>query len=182
MAAGGHAVWSMIKFDHNLHQVAECESLSKKLGFGRFELVDAGRSIMPVFTPDKRLSHVIGNYTGSTDFDSLFNSYKYYEVNPSIAVMSETKNKKISCYAKKNQEIYVASNGEVYPCCWLGYYPLHSNARPSNIQLKPIIKNNNALEYSIETAIAWFNQIEESWDKTVPEGKIYECNQPCGIN
>jgi MoaA/NifB/PqqE/SkfB family radical SAM enzyme len=179
--AGGEAVWAMIKFDHNQHQIDECERLSRELGFSRFDLVDAGRNTMPVFTQDKRLSHVIGDYRGSTNFDELYNNYKYYEIDPTVAVMSETENREISCYAKKMQEVYVASNGEVYPCCWLGYYPLHSNTRPSSAQLKPLIMENNAIEYGLEHAIAWFNKIEESWDKTVPTGKIYECNQTCGI-
>ena len=179
--AGGEAIWAMIKFDHNEHQIEECQRLSKELGFSRFDLVDAGRNTMPVFTQDKRLSHVIGDYRGSTDFDTLYNGYKYYEIDPTVAVKGEKENRTISCYAKKMQEVYVASNGEVYPCCWLGYYPLHSNSRPSNVQLKPLIKENNALEYGLEHAIAWFNKIEESWDKTVPNGKIYECNQTYGI-
>lgn len=180
IAAGGRAVWAMIKFSHNEHQVAECEAMSKELGFSRFDLVDAGRNTMPVFNGERQLTHTIGKWQGSTDFDTLFNAYSYYKIEPDMAIKNETENKTIDCYAKRMQEIYVASNGEVYPCCWLGYYPLHSNARPSNIQLKPLIKDNNALEHGLETAIAWFNQIEETWDKTVPNGKIYECNRTCG--
>lgn len=180
IAAGGTAVWAMIKFDHNAHQIAECEAMSKELGFSRFDLVDAGRNTMPVFNANKQLTHTIGEWTGSTDFDTLFNAYSYYKIEPDIAIKNETENRTIDCYAKRQQEVYVASNGEVYPCCWLGYYPLHSNARPSSVQLKPLIKDNNALEHGIETAIAWFNRIEETWDKTVPNGKIYECNRTCG--
>ena len=180
IAAGGQAVWAMIKFNHNKHQVAECETMSKELGFSRFDLIDAGRNTMPVFNSERQLTHTIGEWKGSTDFDTLFNAYSYYKVEPDMAVKTETENKTIDCYAKRMQEVYVASNGEVYPCCWLGYYPLHSNARPSSIQLKPLIKDNNALEHGLETAIAWFNQIEKTWDKTVPNGKIYECNRACG--
>lgn len=180
IAAGGQAVWAMIKFNHNKHQVAECETMSKELGFSRFDLIDAGRNTMPVFNSERQLTHTIGEWKGSTDFDTLFNAYSYYKVEPDMAVKTETENKTIDCYAKRMQEVYVASNGEVYPCCWLGYYPLHSNARPSSIQLKPLIKDNNALEHGLETAIAWFNQIEKTWDKTVPNGKIYECNRTCG--
>ena len=33
MASGGHAVWKMIKFDHNQHQIAEAEQRSKEYGF-----------------------------------------------------------------------------------------------------------------------------------------------------
>lgn len=178
--AGGHAIWSMIEFDHNRHQIEEARSLSKQLGFKEFELVNAGRDVMPVFTPDRRLSHIIGDYRGTTDFETMFSNFKYYEIEPDVAVKEETDNFQVDCYAKRLQEIYIASNGEVYPCCWLGYYPLHSNTRPSNVQLKPLIKENNALDYGIEHAIQWFDSIEKTWDKTVPEGKIYECNRTCG--
>ena len=36
--AGGYAVWKMIKFDHNEHQVEDCRALAKNLGFQRFDL------------------------------------------------------------------------------------------------------------------------------------------------
>jgi len=180
IAAGGKAVWAMIKFDHNEHQIEECRQMARDLGFDRFDLVDAGRNTMPVFTADRRLSHVIGDYRGSTDFDELFKNYKYYEIEPDSAIKHEKNDRKIDCYTKRMQEVYVASNGEVYPCCWLGFYPLHSNSRPSNIQLQPLIKENNALEYGLEHAIQWFHRVEETWDRTVQEGKIYECNQTCG--
>jgi sulfatase maturation enzyme AslB (radical SAM superfamily) len=33
---GGHAVWKMIQFDHNQHQIEQCRELSKQLGFKNF--------------------------------------------------------------------------------------------------------------------------------------------------
>lgn len=179
--AGGQAVWSMIVFNHNRHQIDECRQLSKQLGFLKFELVEAGRDTMPVFTSDRRLSHVIGDYQGKTDFEELWKDSHTYLVDPGGAVRNEKNNWPINCYAKKEQEIYVSANGEVYPCCWLGFYPLNSSRRSSNDQLKPLIKNNNALDYSIEESIKWFNQIEETWHLSVPEGKIFACNEACGI-
>jgi len=180
--AGGVAVWAMIIFDHNRHQIEDARKMSRQLGFKYFDIVDAGRNVMPVFTSDRRLSHVIGEYHGSTDFDELFNSFNNYKIDPAAGVMSEKNSYPVKCKVKEIQEIYVCANGEVYPCCWLGYYPLHSNARPSNVQLTPLIKNNNALEQGIEESIKWFNEIEKTWDiDTVQNGKIYECNQTCGI-
>jgi len=182
IAAGGEAVWSMIVFDHNRHQVAEARQMSKDLGFCEFDEVYAGRDIMPVFTNDGRLSHVIGDYRGSTDFKQLFETYNYYKIDPNVAVRAETTSRPIDCYSKRSQEVYVCANGEVYPCCWLGNYPTHSCSRPSNAQLQPLIKNNNAIEYGLVQAIEWFNEIEKTWAiDTVPNGKIYECNQTCGI-
>lgn len=182
IAAGGKAIWAMILFNHNKHQVSAAKQMAKELGFTEFDLVNAGRDIMPVFTSDRRLSHIIGDYRGSTDFNELFNNFNYYKIDPYAGINSEEHSYPVKCQVKDIQQIYICANGEVYPCCWLGYYPMHSNARPSNIQLKPIIKNNNALEHGLETAIAWFSEVEKTWTiDTVQNGKIYECNQTCGI-
>jgi hypothetical protein len=179
--AGGYAIWAMIKFDHNKHQISQAEILSKAMGFKRFELVDAGRDTTVVFTRDKQLSHVIGNYQGPTDYDLLYDQYQQYISNPDITLKKvQIQERTIKCYSKENKEVYVSANGEIYPCCWLGFYPLSKQGNPSTFQLRPLIKENNALEYSIEHAIAWFNQIESTWSKTVLDGKIYTCNETCG--
>ena len=181
--AGGNAVWSMIRFAHNEHQIETARILAKSLGFQRFELVDAGRNTTPVFTRDKKLSHIIGNYIESTDYDTLYNQYQQYISDPDVTLKKiKIEEKSVDCYAKKHSEVYIAANGEVYPCCWLGFYPLSKQGNPSTFQLRPLIKENNALEYGIEHAIAWFNQIEETWSRTVSEGKIYTCNETCGVN
>ena len=181
ISAGGRATWAMIVFEHNKHQVDACRELSKQLGFSSFWMVDDGRNSFPVFTPDKRLSHVIGNYQGKTDFDELWKDSHTYLVDPGGAVRNEKNNRTINCYSNNNREIYVSANGEVYPCCWLGFYPLNSTRRSSNEQLQPLITNNNALEHSIADSIKWFNKIEETWHLSVPEGKIFACNEQCGI-
>ena len=179
--AGGRAVWAMIKFDHNKHQISQAEILSKSMGFKRFELVDAGRDTTVVFTRDKRLSHMIGNYQGPTDYDLLYDQYQQYISDPDVTLKKvQIQERTINCYSKQNREIYVSANGEIYPCCWLGFYPLSKQGNPSTFQLRPLIKENNALEYGIEHAIAWFNQIESTWGKTVLDGKIYTCNETCG--
>jgi len=181
IAAGGYAIWNMIAFSHNLHQVETCRQLSKELGFGQFQLIDQGRNTMPVFTPDQRLSHVIGDYQGPVDFDELYEINQTYKVDPWGQVRNESSNREISCYAKAISEVYVAANGEVYPCCWLGFYPRHTDRHASNPQLKQIMTPNNALEVGLESAVSWFNSIEESWSlASVPAGKIFACNKNCG--
>jgi hypothetical protein len=85
--------------------------------------------------------------------------------------------KTINCWAKKQKEIYVAANGDVSPCCWLGFYPQHGLAHPSNAQIRSIADKNNALDYDIKTAIEWFGEIEKTWGQTRP---IYACYETCG--
>jgi MoaA/NifB/PqqE/SkfB family radical SAM enzyme len=177
ISAGGYAVWMFILFDHNRHQVDQARKMASELGFREFRPIDHGRSVMPVFSDDKKLSHVIGAYQDETDFDTLYGRrMKYHEINTSEP------NYNIDCYAKKRNEIYISASGEVYPCCWLGFYPMNNLNRPSNTQLRPLIKKNSALEYGIEESIQWFNEIEKTWSKdSVENGKLYECNRTCGI-
>lgn len=186
--AGGYAMWAMIPFKHNQHQIEQCRQMSKDLGFSHFYLNDAGRNTGVVFTRDKKFSHVLGDYPineDSTNFDGLWAHYLQYTNYPEITLNAEHPNRKIKCKAQESKEIYVAANGEIYPCCWLGFYPLDVSGiigNPGNHQTRPLIKNNNALEFSVEEAIKWFNKIEESWSlESVRAGKIYTCNETCGI-
>ena len=78
IASGGHAVWSWIPFKHNKHQQDLAETLSKDMGFEKFWVVDAGRDTGPVFDRDRKLSHVIGEYTGTTDFNEAYSKYTDY--------------------------------------------------------------------------------------------------------
>jgi hypothetical protein len=46
-----------------------------------------------------------------------------------------------------------------------------------------MIKNNNALELSLEECIQWFNRVEESWSKdTFENGRLVCCNDNCGFD
>lgn len=181
IAAGGTAVWAMIKFKHNEHQIEACEQLSKELGFSKFWLVDNGRNSFPVFTPDKVLSHVVGDYNGPVSFEDVYSTY-LEQGNRAKHLITITDNKEIDCYAKRNNEIYISANGEVHPCCWIGYYPRHPSGRVSNYQIIWLMHKNNALWHPLEECIEWFGSIEATWDKHMVSGtKIYACNETCGI-
>jgi len=112
--AGGRAVWKMIKFDHNQHQISECKELSKKIGFSKFSLVDHGRNAGPVYDKHGKLIHVMGNYPGETNFEVIFHKKRTQdpleEIRPII-----TKYNKINCYTKQKQSIYISAEGIVYP-------------------------------------------------------------------
>lgn len=180
--AGGNAVWAMIKFDHNKHQVELCRQKSKELRFAGFVEIDQGRNTMPVFNTDKTFAYKIGDYTGSTDFNELFSNYQLYKIHPDKTVKETTESREIKCKAVEKNEIFITATGEVYPCCWLGSYPFHSLSEPSNIQLREIVYKNNALAYGIEQSIEWFEEVERSWQKgRVCDGKLFACNQVCGI-
>lgn len=174
ITAGGEAHWVMILFDHNKHQVKKAKQMSEELGFAKFSLIDVGRNTFPVFNNDKTFAYNIGSYTGSTNFDELYSLYLQGH-----EWISKTKDV-IDCYSLKNKEIYIAANGEVYPCCFMGFYPKHKFIHGGNHSLRPLVKNNNALEVGLETAIDWFNQIPNTWDKSIDKGRLVICNESCG--
>lgn len=190
ISAGGFAVWAMIIFDHNRHQIDACRQLSMDMGFREFFLVDhlAGvRNKFPVFTRDKKLAHVVGDYQGPIDFDTIHTNYLHQQTNYASALDYVTNHSSITCKTMtienehRGQEIYLCANGEVYPCCWTGFYPKMNPADYTNQQLLKIIKENNALEYGLEHAVKWFTAVSESWSiPSVKQGRIMACDTVCG--
>ena len=176
--SGGTAVWKMIKFDFNTHQIEQAKLLSQSLGFARFELVDHGRNNGPVFDDAGNLVDVLGNFQGSVDlehYNSLVDHGEMLLEDIDIPCVDT-----IKCYSKKHKSIYVSSTGDVYPCCFMGFAPAHyGNGRwhqPVNNQLIPLIKENNALVHGLEHALKWFDNI------SLTPGDLVVCDSSCGHN
>jgi sulfatase maturation enzyme AslB (radical SAM superfamily) len=185
--AGGRAEWHMIKFKHNMHQVDACKAMAKQMGFIDFKLQDQGRDTGPVFNKQGELIHVLGDYTGETDFQTL----KWQKDNDDILLEDILPGTKpcsaVKCKAVDWQGIYVSANGEVSPCCWTGLYPKTFGKgqwlQAVNTQLIPLIKENNALHYPLEQCIKWFKEIEKSWQIDKYEnGRLVMCDHICGDN
>lgn len=182
---GGKANWQFILFDHNKHQIDKCKTLSEQLGFDSFLLVDAGRNTAPVFDKKGNLSHILGSYTGETDFQNLINSKRNDEVLLEDIIVNKTPCNSVNCETKQLKSIYISATGEVYPCCYTGFYPKTYGKgqyhQAANDQLIPLIKENNALVYSLEKCIQWFNSVEQSWKHTKYEnGRLVVCDDNCG--
>lgn len=187
IAAGGRAVWKMLVFEHNRHQIEECRRRAKQLGFQDFKMLNDGRDHAVVFDHEGRLTHTIGkpSHPPVDNAQTLMRWKKEYYNNP-IKYPNAPKNK-IECLAKKNNSIYMSSNGDIYPCCWLGFSPrtYDEELHLGNSQLKSLMKDvrNNAIKYGLPKAIEWFNLVEESWKKkTFDNGKLYRCDMYCGKN
>ena len=183
IAAGGHAVWKMISFDHNQHQQATAQSLSEQMGFKLFEFIDHGRNQAPVFDKHRQLSHTIGKPV-NVKFHRLWKSRTQDEVLLEDILPGRTP-KNIRCRIKKQKSIYISSTGDVYPCCFLGFAPKtygHGNYHAAaNAQFRHFVQENNALEYGLEHSINWFNLIEKTWAiPTFEEGRLVICNDVCG--
>ena len=193
IAAGGKAKWRMIQFDHNKHQRDECEQLSKDLGFIEFDLVYDGRDTGPVYDRKGDFDYVIGNdlVKQNNNYPAKAETWEAWTVvgaMPSVRrkqYLQIKPNTKVDCYSNKFSEIYVTATGEVYPCCWLGFYPNapFKHAWQSDLfqVAEAINSNNNALEVGIESAVEWFASIEKGWElDNYSEGRLFLCDQMCG--
>lgn len=184
IAAGGQAVWRFVPFDHNRHQEQQCRQMSQQLGFHRFENIYDGRDRGPVFSRQGEFSHHIGEpYTDpahTPDIRPLLQSHVTWFDASTIQCDKDQSNTRISCLHKKRKEIYVAADGSVYPCCFLGFYP-DTMQHPGNSQLKPLVTRNNALEHGLEQCVEWFDSVEETWDQpNIQQGRLYQCVNSCG--
>lgn len=174
ISAGGCATWKMILFDHNQHEIEQCRTLSQDLGFNHFIVVDHGRNNFPVFDQKKTYLYNIGQPTHSTNFKELYNHYLDSTSNGYVPII---KTSDIQCQASKKKSIYITATGEVYPCCWLGFYPRTMWAI-GNSQIIPLLpENNNANQTGIESAMQWVDQVKESW----ASNPLFQCKINCGV-
>jgi MoaA/NifB/PqqE/SkfB family radical SAM enzyme len=184
IAAGGEAIWRFIPFKHNQHQEETCRQLANELGFKYFNNIGDGRNNGPVYTRTGDFSHWLGDPWDDTmkepDIVNMVQSHiTWYDVK-TVRSSKDITPVNIGCNHIRNRELYIAANGEIYPCCYLGYYP-QTMHHPGNEQLKPLVQRNNAKEYSLEECIRWFDQVEETWDKpSIAEGRLYTCVNTCG--
>ena len=181
ISAGGTAVWKMIVFAHNQHQVQDCEAMSKQLGFQHFQTIDSNRTDGVAVNRQGQVVNVIGN-PDSTDFDKLFANKRTDEI---LLEDLTCTHKKISCKVKHSRSVYVSSIGEVYPCCFMGFQPRtygHGQYyQVVNKQIKDIIKPNCALDQPLKQCIEWFNTVEQSWSiDDFKQGRLLICNDTCG--
>lgn len=88
--AGGSAHWDMLVYQHNEHQVDECESLARRMGFKWFRAKVSKRPL-----------------ADSLEWPVTWNRLEYQ---PGT----------IDCHALREQSMYIDAQGRVSPCCWLG--------------------------------------------------------------
>ena len=184
--AGGEAVWKMVLFDHNAHQIVQAKMLSRELGFSNFELVHHGRDKGPVYSRQGSLERTLGKPKFSPPEQvitfmnniSWHNSTKRYFHNrvPASALNCQT--------MSKIKTIYIAADGSVYPCCWTGFFPrtYSANFMQGNDQIKNLLGDfdNNALNRPLQECLLWFSKIQQAWNlETYDQGRPFICDSNC---
>ena len=182
--AGGSAVWRFVPFDHNRHQEQACREMAQDMGFLRFENIYDGRDTGPVFTRTGEYSHFLGTNEFKNGVvppvkELLQGHITWFEVSKH-SIPQDKPNLEYFCKHLKFKEIYIAADGTVYPCCFLGFYPDQMH-HAGNAQLKQIVKENNALIYGLEHCLNWFDQVDKAWQKdSIANGRLYACVTNCG--
>lgn len=183
IAAGGRAIWRFIPFDHNRHQEEDCKRMAAEMGFAQFENIYDGRENGPAFTRSGEYSHQIGHDSRPEhivpDIKPMLENHITWYDSRSVKESRDTAELNIQCIHKRNREIYVAADGTVYPCCFLGFYPGKMN-HPGNHELATLVHENNALEYPLEHCLEWFDRIEATWQlDSIAQGRTYQCVKTC---
>jgi MoaA/NifB/PqqE/SkfB family radical SAM enzyme len=183
--AGGYAIWRWIPFDHNRDQESEARLLAEAWGFKQFENIHEGRDRGPVYTRMGEFSHRLGEpyteheRTNPPPVKELLESHLTWFDHRTTKSDKDTPTLNMICQHKRQQELYIAADGSVYPCCFLGFYP-GQMTHPGNEQVIPIVKENNALEYSLEHCMEWFDNVEKTWQHdSVASGRLYTCVNSC---
>jgi MoaA/NifB/PqqE/SkfB family radical SAM enzyme len=167
--AGGTARWHMLVFDHNKHQINDCEKLSKELGFTEFTQKNSSRfrgDYMPVLTKDGKTSHVI------------YPTEKSTTITKKLFTINLEEKTTIHCKAKQSSSIYVGADGSVTPCCWLDY----AGTMPNSFSMVDY-KDKGFINPNLNTSSMqdifdgnYFSLIEETW----ADKPLRECTKQCG--
>ena len=183
ISAGGQAVWRFVPFDHNRHQEEKCRRLAQSMGFVKFENIYDGRDSGLVFTRSGEYSHQIGTDSSGhiPHIKDLLQSHVTWFNPRTVQSHKDVPDLKLRCQHTLKQEIYIAADGSVYPCCYLGFYPNSMN-HAGNSQTKELVQENNALKYDLAHCLAWFDRVEQTWSKnSIAAGRLYQCVNSCAI-
>ena len=91
ISAGGSAHWDMLVYQHNEHQVDQCERMARDIGFTWFRAKVSNRG--------------------------LYNSRLQPATGWQLPVAAQGP---INCHALKEKSAYIDAQGQLSPCCWLG--------------------------------------------------------------
>ena len=101
---------------------------------------------------------------------------KQYELDKQVNYIREMEVDSIECYSQEGN-IYVAVNGDVWPCCWLGSgFPLTSDM-DNGWQLKKLPLVVNALKNTLKEVVASWQHISYTWSTDHP---LSTCVKTCG--
>ena len=155
-------IWQFIPFKHNQHQIAQASKMSKELSFDEFKLIQSDRWL--------------GNKELMPDKEYVDN---YHEHQKAVLVDEKYKSDMSPACLKNDipsNSLYIDSEGDFYPCCWMGTYRYRYKSVFSPKQKLFNIKDNT-LNQILEN-----NSIKEFFASTKQFTSAHECCKiQCGV-
>lgn len=153
ISAGGKARWQFIVFKHNEHQLSEAKKLSQEMGFVGIDFIYSDR-----FDKENKWQvHDDGKYLydleKSTHQTTLRESLNVTEGEKYWKTLFKDRGK-IRCSWKHDKQMYIHSDGTVYPCCMLA--SVQSGKNIEKLLLKKIVKDFTKIDlhhYSLDDII-----------------------------
>jgi len=155
-------IWQFIPFKHNQHQIHDAKNLSEELGFDEFKLLLSDRWL--------------GNKDLMPDKEYV-NSYHEHQKAVLVDVKYES-NMSPACLKNDvpTSSLYIDSEGDFYPCCWMGTHRYKYKSVFSPKQ-KPFNIKDNTLNQILEN-----NSIKDFFASTKQFTSAHECCKiQCGV-
>ena len=155
-------IWQFIPFKHNQHQIHDASNLSKELGFDEFKLLPSNRWLgNKELMPDKEYTDNYHEHQKAVLID------KNYEAGMEPNCLKNE---------LPSNNLYIDSEGDFYPCCWMGTYRYRYKSVFSPKQKQFNIKDNT-LSQILEK-----NNIKDFFDSTKQFTSAHECCKiQCGV-
>lgn len=153
-------IWKFIVFKHNQHQIKEAEQKSKELGFNKFKIIHSHRwGDRKDLMPDKE-------YTNN----------KFETQQKGITTNADGKMTPGCLIKQDGIQMYIDSEGDFYPCCWMGSYRYKYKSI-----FKPNAKKYNIANTNLESILKDI-KVKEFYESTKQFTSAHECCKiQCGV-
>lgn len=184
VAAGGQAQWNFIAFKHNEHQIETARQLSKELGV-KFRL-----KVTQKFRGKKDFKVLVDGEHIFTLEPPENEQYRHTNVGavehvPITLFKFEIKNytklneNKINCKSLERKEVYLAANGILMPCCYLGTHT-HDSPGSWNLNENYNVKDFDLNLHTVDNVLKMQYNISSKWNDTIENGNLITCLHTCG--
>ena len=172
--AGGRSKWVFIPFEHNEHVIEKCREEAKKNGFVSFDVKKSYRINTPQGVNERgKKSGVVLNHPKNPDLNNPF-------------IYDKSVVREVECRVVHKEEMYVACDGDVYPCCWWGihywYYKYDAKVRDYTVERFNYLVDFdlNIHTTDIQSIIDGYETKREILELIWEEKRFHICNRNCG--
>lgn len=182
ISTGATSTWQFIPFEHNEHQIDEARELSKQLGFTNFKIKISHRSLL---NQPQNIKNAIKPAT-NPKYAHTGKQLNFIKIKETEEYLNSLE---VKCYAQDLGNIYINSEGLVFPCCHTASIVLlPDNMLPKNYNwileckkdfaFDEISLYKNSLDSILNSST--FKKIKDSWSKPLSQGKNPICAAICG--